>query len=209
MIMSRNYIEVSPEPPMPDHNPPNTALAMLLGRASVSPSQLRPPAPDAAALELSVAAALRAPDHGGLRPWRFRMIAGEARARWGQVLADSLARRIPETPPERLELEARKPMRAPLVIAAGAALRHNHRIPVWEQEATAAAGVMNLMNALHAQGYGAIWLSSGALEDPVVKRALGMAEADLLLGWIYAGTPAAPVAPVPRPEASGFWSAWE
>jgi len=195
---------------MPDHNPAlsHPGLALLLERRSVGPSQLRPPGPDAAALDLAVAAALRAPDHGGLRPWRFRMIAEDARLRWGQVLAESLARRVPETPPERLELEARKPLRAPLVIAAGAALHHGHRIPVWEQEATAAAGVMNLLNALHAQGFGAIWLSSGALEDPVVKRSLGLQESDALLGWIYAGTPAAPVAPVARPDPSGFWSSW-
>ena len=157
-------------------------VAALLGRASVGPSHLRPPAPDAAALDLAVAAAMRAPDHGALRPWRFRMIAGEARAAWGRVLAHSLARRIPETPAARLEQEAGKPLRAPMVVAAGAALRHGHRIPVWEQEATAAAGIMNFMNALHAQGYGAIWLSSSALEDPLVKHSLGLREADALLG---------------------------
>lgn len=196
---------------MPDHNPAPHApgLAALLGRRSVPPSRLRPPAPDAAALDVAVAAALRAPDHGGLQPWRFRVITGEARASWGRVLADSLARRIPETPAARLELEAGKPLRAPMVIAAGAALRHGHRIPVWEQEATAAAGIMNLMNALHMQGYGAIWLSSGALEDPLVKHSLGLREADVLLGWIYAGTPDAAAPAVARPEAGGFWSEWE
>lgn len=195
---------------MPDHNLAHSpALAALLSRASVPPARLRPPAPDAAQLDLSVAAALRAPDHGGLRPWRFRMISGEARARWGGILADSLARRSPETPPERLELERTKPLRAPLVIAAGAALRHGHRIPTWEQEATAAAGIMNLLNALHAQGFGAVWLSSGALEDPFVKRALGLGEADVLLGWIYVGTLSAPVAPVARPEPAEFWQDWK
>ncbi len=200
---------------MPDHNPApppaetgNPALAALLGRASVPPARLRPPAPDVAALDLAVAAALRAPDHGTLRPWRFRVITGEARRRWGAILAESLARRLPETPAARLEQEAGKPLRAPMVIAAGAALRHGHRIPLWEQEATAAAGVMNLMNALHMQGYGAVWLSSGALEDPLVKHSLGLREADVLLGWLYVGTPAARAEPVARPDPSGFWSSW-
>jgi nitroreductase len=194
---------------MPDHNPSQpSALTALLSRASVSPSRLGPPAPDAFQLDLAVAAGLRAPDHGGLRPWHFRMISGEARARWGNVLAESLARRMPDTPPERLALERGKPLRAPLVIAAGAALRHGHRIPVWEQKATAAAGIMNLLNALHLQGFGAVWLSSSALEDPLVKHSLGLREGDVLLGWLYVGTLAAPVAPVARPDPSGFWSTW-
>jgi len=182
---------------MPDSLPtPPPALAALLARASVPPRLLREPAPSEAALEACVAAAMRAPDHGGLKPWRFVFIAGEARAALGEVLAASLARREPATPPERLDLERGKPLRAPLVIAAGAALHQDHKIPVWEQEASAAAGTMNLLNALDAQGFGAIWLSSVALRDPVVKLALGFAESDALLGWIYAGTP---MADRPRP----------
>lgn len=184
------------------------ALAVLLARASTPPRLLGAPAPDDRALGLAVAAALRAPDHGGLRPWRFVAIAGEARAAFGDVIAESLLRRAPETPAERVELERAKPLRAPLLVAAGAVLRPDHRIPLWEQQATAAAGVMNFLNALHAQGFGAIWLSSAALADARVKRALGFAETDTLLGWIYAGTPAAPPAAPPRPEPDAFWRRW-
>jgi nitroreductase len=196
---------------MPDSLPtPPPALAALLVRASVPPRQLGEPGPDPAALDGAVAAALCAPDHGGLRPWRFVFVAGEARAALGEVLAASLARREPATPPGRLDLERAKPLRAPLVIAAGAALRHDHKIPVWEQEAAAAAGTMNLLNALDAQGFGAIWLSSGALRDSVVKRALGFGETDALLGWIYVGTPMVdrprPVRTDPAPHRR-WWAA--
>lgn len=194
---------------MPDTITPHSpALAALLGRASVPARLLRDPGPDEAALDLAVAAALRAPDHGGLKPWRFVVITGEARNALGEVLAASLARRDPATPPERLELERAKPLRAPVVIAAGAALRHDHKIPVWEQEVSAAAGAMNLLNALDAQGYGAIWLSSGSLRDPQVKTALGFAETDALLGWIYAGT-APPDRPRPsRPDPAAHRRLW-
>jgi nitroreductase len=193
---------------MPDSLlPPAPALAALLSRASVPPRHLAEPGPSGPALDLAVAAAMRAPDHGGLKPWRFVFVAGEARAALGEVLAASLARREPGTPPERLALERAKPLRAPLVIVAGAALRHGHRIPLWEQEASAAAGTMNLLNALDAQGFGAIWLSSAALRDPAVTAALGFAESDALLGWIYAGTPAAdrPRPPPGDPAAQARW----
>ena len=193
---------------MPDIPPPAPALSALLARASVPPRLLGEPGPDPAALDLAVAAALRAPDHGALRPWRFVLIAGAARPALGQVLATSLAAREPGTPPERLALEEAKPLRAPLVIAAGAALRHGHRIPVWEQEATAAAGTMNLLNALDAQGFGAIWLSSGSLRDPAVKLALGLAAEDALLGWIYVGTPVGERPRPIRPDPAPFRSYW-
>ncbi|WP_203077139.1 nitroreductase family protein [Falsiroseomonas ponticola] len=194
---------------MPDTLPAlNPALAALLSRASVPARSLTDPGPDDAAIGLAVAAALRAPDHGGLRPWRFLVVRGAARAALGAVLAASLARRVPQTPPDRLALEQAKPLRAPVVIVAGAAVRADHPIPAWEQEASAAAGVMNLMNALDAQGHGAIWLSSPALRDDAVKRALGFASGDALLGWIYAGTPAAERPRPPRPAPDGFWREW-
>ncbi len=193
-----------PEAPMPV----SPALCTLLARASVPPRLLRAPGPDSDAIDLAIAAALRAPDHGGLRPWRFLCIQGKARSAFGELLAASLAARAPDTPAERIELERAKPLRAPLVIAAGAALRPDHRIPFWEQQATAAAGVMNLLNALDAMGFGAIWLSSPALADPVLKSALGFTGTDALLGWIYAGTPAEERPRPARPDPTGFRRDW-
>jgi hypothetical protein len=69
------------------HAPP--ALAALLARASVPPRQLGDPSPGEAALDLAVAAALRAPDHGWLKPWRFVFVTGEVRGMPGAVLAAS------------------------------------------------------------------------------------------------------------------------
>lgn len=184
------------------------ALAALLGRASVSPRMLLAPGPGPAVLDLAVAAAVRAPDHGGLRPWRFVAIEGEARDALGQLLADSLARREPEAVAERLAQERARPLRAPLVVAAGARLLHGHKIPVWEQEASAAAGIMNFLNAIDAQGFGAMWVSGPALRDPEVKEALGFAAEDALLGWIYVGTPPAERPRPERPAPDGFWQHW-
>lgn len=199
-----------PEAPFPQpETPANEAIRALLARASVPPRQLHDPAPDAQALSLAVATATRAPDHGGLRPWRFVGVSGEARAHLGDLLARSLQSRAPDTPEARLELERLKPLRAPLVVAAGAALRAHAKIPAWEQEATAAAGIMNFINALDAMGFGCCWLSSPSLEDPAVKAALGFAPGDRLLGWIYIGTPEAERPRPMRPAPEGFWRAWQ
>lgn len=195
---------------MPDALPAiPPAVAALLARASVPPRLLHEPAPGPAVLDLAVAAALRAPDHGGLRPARFVFVAGAAREALGALMAGSLARREPATPAERLDLERAKPLRAPLVVAAGAAIRHDRPgVPQWEQEASAAASVMNFLNALDGLGFGAAWLSSGALRDDAVKQALGFAATDTLLGWIYVGTPG-PDRPAARAvETAGIARDW-
>jgi nitroreductase len=197
-----------PDTHSPDH-PASAALAVLLARASVPARMLQSPAPGPEAIRHAVAAALRAPDHGGLRPWRFVAIAGPDRASLGDLLAASLARREPGTPQERLDLERAKPLRAPLVVVAGAKLAHGHKIPVWEQEAAAAAGIMNFLNAIDAQGFGAMWVSGAALRDTEVKAALGFAAEDALLGWIYIGTPPAERPRPARPAPDGFWRTWQ
>ncbi|WP_421992509.1 nitroreductase family protein [Roseococcus sp.] len=195
---------------MPDNvTPLPPQLRSLLARTSVPAKLLRAPAPDRAALDLAVSAALCAPDHGGLRPWRFVFIAGEAREALGELLVASTLARMPDTPPERLAIERAKPLRAPLVVAAGAAINHDRPgVPPWEQEAAAAAGIMNFLNALDAQGFGASWLSSPALKDPAVKSALGFAEGDSLLGWIYVGTPDADRPHPLRPAPDAFRRDW-
>ncbi|MBU8540577.1 nitroreductase family protein [Falsiroseomonas tokyonensis] len=196
-----------PDAPFPPAPP--EALRALLARASVPPRQLHDPAPDAAALSQAVAAAACAPDHGGLRPWRFLGIRGQARAALGALLAESMLKRDPTAPEARLDLERAKPLRAPLVVAAGAAIRAHPKIPAWEQEASAAAGIMNFLNALDAMGFGCCWLSSPALQDPEIKTALGFAETDRLLGWIYVGTPEAERPRPQRPAPEGFWRDWQ
>jgi hypothetical protein len=72
---------------------------------------------------------------------------------------------------------------------------------------------MNVLNAFHFIGYGAVWLSSPAFADVGLLRALGLAEADQLLGTLHVGTlhvgtlhEALP--PAPRPEAGSFWRVW-
>src|SRR5208282_124350 len=79
------------------------ALQALLTRRS--PAQLREPAPDGPALQTMLDAAMRAPDHGKLRPWRFLVLRGDARARFGALMPESLNRRETTPLPHVLEKE--------------------------------------------------------------------------------------------------------
>jgi len=85
------------------------ALQALLSR--ISPARLAPDEPDPVRIEQILAAGLRAADHGRLRPWRFLVVRGEARHRFGELLADGLKSRNPEAGAELLEAERNKALR--------------------------------------------------------------------------------------------------
>ncbi|HET9664499.1 MAG TPA: nitroreductase [Burkholderiales bacterium] len=181
-------------------------MELLLSRDSAV--RLEPPGPDAAALDNIFRAALRAPDHGRLRPWRFVVIPEERRQRFGDVLAASLQQRDPDVAPETLARERQKALRAPVIVVVAARLKRSEKIPELEQIVSAGAAAQNVMLAVHALGYGAMWRTGAPAYDPAVKQALGLEAADTIIGFIYIGTRAGGASPVSRPVPEDFVSVW-
>ena len=162
------------------------AIELILGRCS--PMQLVEPGPDRDQLETILCAAVRAPDHGRMRPWRFLSIQGDARRRLGELMAQSLERREPAIEPTRLNSERDKSMRAPLIIAAAAAVRAHPKVPDIEQIVAVGAAVQNMILAAHSLGFGAFWRTGSVAYDCEVKGALGFSTSDALVGFIYLGS---------------------
>ena len=112
---------------------------MPTGRTACGPSNccssrqsvgvLEEPAPQGAELDLILDAGLRAPDHGRLRPWRFVLIRGDQRLAWGERLAEAAEARDPATAPMLGERYRAWVRRTPLLIAVGAEIRADHKIP--------------------------------------------------------------------------------
>lgn len=179
----------------------------ILGR--VSSPKLTEPAPSGAELERIFRCALRAPDHGLLRPWRFIVFRGGAREELGGLCADAERERQPEAPPEALARVRANPLRAPLVVACVATVTtRNPKVPPIEQVASMAAAVQNMQLAAHALGYGAMWRTGPAAADPGVKRRLGLAESDEIVAFLYLGTPEGPRRPVESLDPAQFVSEW-
>jgi nitroreductase len=132
-------------------------------------------------------AAVRAPDHGRLRPWRFMLVAGGERRKFGDMLAASAARRTPGLSAGDLQRERDKAQRAPLIIIVACRIVPGTKIPVIEQLLAAGAAAQNVLLALHALGYAAAWKTGEAAYDVAVKRSLGLAADDHLIGFIYTG----------------------
>jgi nitroreductase len=182
------------------------ALDLMLTRESAN--KLESPGPSATDLERIFDSAVRAPDHGRLRPWHFIVIGTEQRERFGQVMADCLYRRNPSVSDAELQRERDKAFRAPTIVVVGAKVKKGHKIPEAEQLASACAAAQTIMLTAPALGYGAVWKTGAAAYDPVVKVALGLTADDDIIGFLYIGTRVGGPSPIPRPEAKDFVTTW-
>jgi nitroreductase len=167
----------------------------LLTRRSVG--KLTEPAPDDTTIERMLAAAAAAPDHGLVRPWRFVVLRGTARERLGDAFAAALLARRPDAGEAAVEADRSKPLRAPLLVAVVCAPQPSIKAPGWEQLASAAAATQNLLLAVHALGFGAMWRTGWFVDADEVRAELALAGTEKLIGLVYVGTPAAP--PPERP----------
>lgn len=186
------------------------ALDALLNRVSVP--RLEAPAPSAEQREVLFQAALRAPDHGQLRPWRFLTVEGDRREQLGEVLAEAVALKgqaIGEPAQEKALDKARgMPLRAPLVVVVIARLQDHYKVPRHEQLQAAACAAHGILLAAYAQGIGAVWRTGELAYDAHVGQALGLEAGEEVIAFLYLGTPAkAPRVPEPLPTAD-FVQAW-
>ena len=175
-------------PPEKDPVDRRAGIETLLSRQSHWP--LVEPGPNDAELDLIFDAALRAPDHGRLRPWRFALIRGEARAALAEVLVDVAAARAPGEPRAAHEHRRQKAYAAPVIIAMGAAISSATGIPESEQLLSVGAAAMNMLNAIHALDYGGFWATGIDTYDANLKAALDFEPSDSPLGFLFVGTPA-------------------
>ena len=131
------------------------------------------------------------------------------RERLGGVFEQALLRREPEADDNARTKERGRPLRAPLIVALWASITPDHpKTPAVEQVVTAGMGMQNILNALHVRGYGSIVLTGKHAHDPFVKTALGLAEKDELVGFIYIGTPENGVPAKPRSEVQRYLNRW-
>lgn len=180
---------------------------VLLSRQSMG--ALRDPAPNQDELDLILDVALRAPDHGRLRPWRFVLIRGDARQTYADVLIEAVKKREGTMPEAAIQKTRERVLGTPLIIAVGAKIKTDCPIPEIEQLLSAGAAAMNMLNAVHALGYGAKWVTGGNAYDRGVNEALGFTWPDRLVGLLYVGTLPPNKGPAPvRPARADHVREW-
>ncbi len=193
---------------MTQFNDTSSLLAFLKTRKSASAKAMSGPGPSDAELRQLLALATRVPDHGKLTPWRFITFTGEGRAKIGEQFAARWKVLHPEHGDEILAFMRGFMMRAPTVVAVVSKAAAHPKIPVWEQQMSAAAVCFNLELAAQAHGFDATWLTDWVAYDTEAKAAMGIGAEEQVAGFIFIGTASAPLEDRPRPDVDTLVTAW-
>lgn len=163
------------------------ALELLLKRVSVQ--RLKDPAPSAEQLDLMLRAAIRAPDHGQLNPWRFLTIKGAEREQLGQLFVEGLLSTTPGASEEQIARTRELPLRAPMLLVVIATITEHNKIPAHEQLLAAGCAAHGVLLAAHALGVGAVWRTGAVAENTVIEQGLGLQDNEKIVAYMYLGTP--------------------
>ncbi|MEO8668980.1 MAG: nitroreductase [Bauldia sp.] len=185
------------------------ALELLKTRKSISAQFLGLPGPDRRQLDEMLTIASRVPDHGKLVPWRFIVFEGDARGLASALLAKLYSERNPDAEAKRLEEEAARLARAPVVVAVVSRAAPHAKIPEYEQLLSAGAVAMNLELAAQAMGFAAQWTTNWFAYDEVAGRLLGLQPGERFVGFIHIGTSSVPPVDRPRPMLADIVTWWQ
>ena len=183
-----------------DLNNTNSVLELLATRRSALAKDMVEPGPSDEQLEKLIELAVRVPDHGKFKPWRFIIFAGDGRARAGDVLAERWQALNPNHSAEMIEQQRATFLRAPVVVAVVSLTEESKKIPIWEQEMSVGAVCQNMLIGATAMGFGCQWISGWAAYDDVVLEKFGLEANEKIAGYIYLGTAGSPLSDRPRPD---------
>jgi nitroreductase len=153
-------------------------------------------------------AAARAPDHGKLQPWRFLVIQAEGLVQLGNIFVDALRISSVDISPSLIEKAKNMPLRAPMIIVAIAKCQEHPKVPQQEQIIACGAATQNLLGALFALEFGAVWRTGDLAYDKHVQQSLGLSGTEQIIGFIYVGTPVHAIPPPPVVDVASIFSAW-
>jgi len=182
-------------------------LEYLQKRRSMSVRYMSEPAPTSDELDTILKAAARVPDHGRLFPWYFMVFEGDARQEIGDILRTAYASENPDAAPAKLDLEAERFLRAPLVVGVISRIRCGKH-PQWEQILSAGAVCQNLSLAANALGYSTNWLTEWYSYNETFRNALGLEAQDNIAGFIYIGTATQALEERDRPQLDKIVTRW-
>ena len=165
-----------------------------------SQGKVKPDAVPRAMIEKLLSAAVQAPNHYKVRPWRFVVLTGKARNKLGEVFAASQRERFPDLPPEALDITRALPLRSPVLIAVGVDKPTEAKVLEIENVCATAAACENLLVAAQAEGLAVKWRTGEWARDPKVKEFLGFAADQQIIAFLYIGYPEFVAEYPPRPS---------
>lgn len=191
--------------PLPTSRP--EILDFLRTRRSNLAKKMTGPGPDTEILQDILSIAARVPDHRKLAPWRFIVFEKDARERIGEHLGRVFAAQNPDMVDDRVQFEAQRFLRAPVVIGViSSPVDCSRDTPEWEQRLSSAICCYNMCLAAQAHGFGAQWLTEWYAYDSEMAEVFGLSEQERVSGFVYIGTAKDGSLPRPRPETADIIS---
>ena len=142
-----------------------------------------------------LAAAVRAPNHHLTQPWRFVVLAGEAR----EELARAWARGLERAGKDASRISD-KVLRAPVIVCV---LERPHlenpKVVEIDEHYAVGAAIQNMLLAAHALGLGAMHRTGAPTTLPEVREYVGAGSGELIAGFVYVGR--APEGDGARPQS--------
>lgn len=126
-----------------------------------------------------IEAARWAPNHKHTEPWRFHVVAGEARAQLADAIVDG-GGEFAKDPRGKL-------LRSPQFIAVTQQAVLDDPIRDQEDYAAVCCAVQNMMLAATSRGLATKWSTGALAENPAAKRWLGIGEQDRIVAFLYVG----------------------
>lgn len=165
----------------------STIKDAIAGRSSVYPDQFVDKEISREILNDILTSANYAPSHRKTYPWRFVVLTGEAKSKFGQFLADTYKKSTPEAKYSSFKHKKieEKSLKSGAVIAVCMQRDPKESVPEWEEVAATAMAVQNLWLRLEELGLGGYWSTPG-LKDSF-GQFYTMPEGQKCLGFFYLG----------------------
>ena len=192
----------------PQFNDLSSLKSYFPSRRSGRPRNLAAPSPNDDQIRGFVETAMRTPDHGKLVPWRVINVSIDQRDDLAKGLKSAYLKENPGA--GRAELEAMENMahEAPALLVVLSSPVTSTKIPIWEQELSCGAFCMNLLHAIHAEGYLGGWITGWPAFNDDVRDLFGNAP-ERIAGFIFAGSCDAELKERPRPGIHEVFSQWD
>lgn len=145
-------------------------------------------APNAEQLKIMFQSALRVPDHGRLKPYRFVVIEKQAMGSLEELLKAS-ANEF-EMGKEAQQKAENLCQRSPMMIGVVAKIAENiPKVPAWEQMISAGCATYALQLAANAQGFETCWISNRWIKGSALRHAFQCEDDDQIIALLMIGSP--------------------
>lgn len=178
------------------------ALDLLRSRISPKAQDLKDPPPTEDQLNQMLEIAVRVPDHGMMKPWRFIVHPKATRAKLVDALVDKFRAGNPSAAEAEIEKQRLRFGDSPLIVTVVSRTASNPKVPEMEQLLSAGAVCMNFLHAANAMGFAANWLTGWAAFDDNCRELFGLQPNERIAGFVHIGSLAAKPNDRPRPVIS-------